>query len=309
VLALTFYRDGEPCRCRVAGLVGGGAGHVRATDLEAAARGGSARDGDRPRRRVRELAGRALGGFGERLRAGLSPWWPLASAAAGQDVEDQKRNDDDRRGDSNDRDCGGGYEHKGGCCLIVRAENSAASPCGDNDGSAKESTRGGRGDWPQTPPPPRRRDRRYRGLQGWASLERVKACGGRCGGRDVSARRAPGSPFAAALSRRSRASSDAQAIRFAREPYWGARTLHSLGKFGPSRDGHILWVAGLRSIRLVFKRRKRRCGQHGKLAPRWPRGYGNRGRETPRRICGSPANSSDRRLEAGGHGTTTVSDC
>jgi hypothetical protein len=50
---------------------------------------------------------------------------------------------------------------------------------GGNDGSAKESTRGGRGDWPQTPPPPRRRDRRYRDAQSRASLERVKACGGR----------------------------------------------------------------------------------------------------------------------------------
>src|SRR6266545_2061498 len=48
VLAATPDCDGEACRCGVAAAVGGGAGHDPATDLEEAARGGSARDWNRP---------------------------------------------------------------------------------------------------------------------------------------------------------------------------------------------------------------------------------------------------------------------
>jgi hypothetical protein len=107
-----------------------------------------------PRRRVRELAGRALGGFGERLRAGLSPGWPLASAAAGQDVEDQKRNDDDCRGDSNDRDCGGGYEHKWLLPDSPAPKTRPRARAGTTTVRRRNRRAGVRGDWPQTPPPP-----------------------------------------------------------------------------------------------------------------------------------------------------------
>lgn len=53
----------------------------------------------------------------------LGPGWPLPSATARQNVEDQERNHDDRCGDSDDRDGGRGYEHK-----VILAWSSASKP-------------------------------------------------------------------------------------------------------------------------------------------------------------------------------------